>query len=177
MGRPTCVPGGCPVGQACALGTCLPLPLPDSDECAPLESGQSGERVRRDELIDLVEQARLSGGTDCGNGVISTPTAALRLDARLFCAAHIFAEDLAARGGRTLTDSSGQNTPDRMARVGYSAETWAEGFGVDASGPAQGWSLARSATEFCAYFAESRLTDMGVAVSGTVYVITLGTEQ
>jgi hypothetical protein len=137
---------------------------------------QSAESTRRDEFVDLVEQARLSGGTDCGNGVLTGPVAAARLDARLFCAAHIFADDLAVTRGSTLTDSSGRRTVDRMAQVGYSAQTWAEGFGVNAGSPAEGWSFMLGSLDFCSSFADPGLTDVGVAISGDVYVVTLGAE-
>lgn len=176
MCRPSCQPGGCPEGQACALLACMPLPVPDSAECAFMASVQPDERVRHDELIDLVEQARLSGGIDCGNGVLTAPVTAVRPDPRLFCAARIFADDLAVTRSLSLTDSSGHVTLDRMALAGYSAQTWTEGFGVDASSPAEGWSFMLESVDFCSHFADPGNTDIGVAISGDVYVVTLGSE-
>jgi hypothetical protein len=141
-----------------------------------MSPAQSAESARRDELIDRVEQARLSGGTVCGDGVRTAPVSAARLDARLFCAARIFADDLAVARGTTLTDSAGRTTLDRMALAGYSAQTWAEGFALEASTPAEGWSLMIGSVEFCNYFSDPGLTDVGVALSGDVYVVTLGSE-
>jgi hypothetical protein len=70
----------------------------------------------------------------------------------------------------------GRSTVDRMQEAGYSAQTWAEGFGVNASSPAEGWSLMLGSVEFCGYFADPNLTDIGVSISGDVYVVTLAGE-
>jgi uncharacterized protein YkwD len=160
----------------CALLSCVPLPAPDAAECVLVAPAQSTDSAPRDELLDLVEQARLSGGRDCGNGELTPPVAAVRPDARLYCAASLFADDRAANGGSTLTDSNGQGTEDRMEQVGYSVRIWAEGFGVSARGPAEAWSQMLQSFDFCRYFADARLTDIGVAISGDVYVVTLGSE-
>jgi hypothetical protein len=86
------------------------------------------------------------------------------------------ADDLAANGGQTLTDSTGRTTVDRMGQVGYSAQPWAEGFGVNASNPAEGWSRMLGSAEFCSYVDDPDLVDVGVGISGDVYVVTLGAE-
>jgi hypothetical protein len=175
MCRPRCQPGTCDAGQVCALLACTPLEVPSSGECASIAVQQSDAELQEEQLLDVVEQARLDGGVVCG-GSASPAAAAVRPDARLFCAARLLAADLAAHGGTTLVDSQGRDTAARMQLTGYSSSFWAEGFGSNVKSASSAWSAMLQSADFCDIAASTRLEDVGVGVWNGTYVVTMGAE-
>ena len=175
MCRPRCQPGTCNAGQVCALLVCTPLEVPSAGECADVVDQQPEAKAQEEQLLDMLEQARLDGSVVC-DGSVSPAAAAVRPDARLFCAARLLAANLAAHGGTTLVDSQGRNTAARMQLVGYSSTFWAEGFASSMKSSANAWSTMLQSTDFCSVAASPQLQDAGVGVWDGTYVVTLGAE-
>ncbi|MGC4086860.1 MAG: hypothetical protein QM756_02970 [Polyangiaceae bacterium] len=171
---PRCDAGSCEAGQACVLGACVLLPLPTNDFCASITPPGDTERTREDELLDAVEQMRLTGGIVCGNASATLPGSALRLDPRLTCAARVFAADLQATRGQSLTDSQGRSSTQRMSAAGYSTSSWAEGFAFGEATGTAALNVILSDESACSGLTQARLIDVGVAHVGDVDVVTLG---
>ncbi len=169
---PACEAGGCQNGQACVNNFCSLLTIPSSSFCSNVGDWQQAGRTGEDQLLDLIQQSRVAAGVTCGTGAASLPVPALRLDARLTCAARVFASDLAASGGTTLIDSQGRNTRTRLTAAGYSDSLWAEGF-TRASSVNKAFSLMLADTNVCPALVSSSYVDVGIGVSGNVYVVTL----
>jgi hypothetical protein len=175
MCRPRCRPGTCDAGQVCALGACTPLEVPSAGECASVAEQQTEAEAEEEELLEVVERTRLDASIVC-NGAVSPTGAAVRPDPRLFCAARLLAEDLAAHGGTSLVDSQGRDTAARMQRVGYSGTFWAEGFAFGVKDASAAWSEMLASADFCSNAASANLRDVGVGVWNGTYVVTLGAE-
>jgi len=175
MCRPRCQPGTCDAGQVCAVGACTPLEVPSSGECASVVEQQTDAKPQEEQLLDVVERARLEAKVVCdGSALPAAP--AVRPDARLFCAARLLAADLAAHGGTTLVDSQGRDTVARMQLAGYSGTFWAEGVAFGVQNASEAWSEMSTSADFCSLAAGATLNDVGVGVWGGTYVVTMGTE-
>ncbi|MBN1609996.1 MAG: hypothetical protein JW940_25440 [Polyangiaceae bacterium] len=175
MCRPRCQPGTCDAGQVCAVGACTPLEVPRSGECASVVEQQTDAKAQEEQLLDVVERARLDASIVC-DGSTFPGAAAVRPDARLFCAARLLAADLAAHGGTTLVDSQGRDTAARMQLAGYSGTFWAEGFGFGVKSASEAWSEMLKSADFCGVAAGAMLKDVGVGVWGGAYVVTMSAE-
>jgi len=173
---PRCRPGGCAANQTCALGACVPLVLPVSEFCSTAATPTLVNRTREEELVEAVEQARTQGGIDCGTGSVSAALGFVRVDPRLTCAARVLAQDLAATGGRTLTDSAGHTTTNRLGLVGYNARIWVEGFTRDMTSASAAIVAMLGDSSFCAGISNASVSDIGVGHYGNVYVVTLAAE-
>jgi uncharacterized protein YkwD len=171
---PRCSPGGCAEAQTCTLGACVPRVLPSSDFCATVSSATAANRTLEEQLAEAVEQARASGGIDCGTGTVTGALGFVRVDPRLTCAARVLAQDLAATGARSFTDSAGRTTTDRLALVGYTARSWAEGFTRDMNSASTAITAMLGDAQFCSGLASAAMADIGVGHVKNVYVVTMG---
>lgn len=173
---PRCEPGGCGEQLACALGACVPMALPNSAFCSPVAASVADSQTREDELALAVEQARSTGGLTCGNGTAIGKMPYVRVDPRLTCAARALAQDMAATGSQSLTDSVGRTTTDRLRLAGYQALSWAEGYAWDTTSASAALTLMLADADFCTGFANASLADMGVGYVDNTYVLTLAVE-
>lgn len=173
---PSCEPGGCGDNLTCALGTCVPLSISNSTFCSPVAASTSESRTHEDELALAVEQARSTGGLTCGNGTVIAAMAFVRMDPRLTCSARVLAQDLAATGSQSLTDSVGRSTSDRLGLAGYQPRSWAEGYARDTTSASAALTLMLADADFCTGFANASLADMGTGYVDNTYVLTLAVE-
>jgi uncharacterized protein YkwD len=149
------------------------LTLPANTFWSPVAPRTTAEQTSEDELLARLQALRTQGGLVCGTNPVTSPVAALRLDARLSCAARVFADDRAAHGGTQLLDSQGRSTTERLALANYTATLTTEGFATSASSAQQAIDLILSVESSCRDFASATFVDVGVAVSGDVYVVTM----
>lgn len=172
---PRCESGECPSQMVCADGACVPLSMPGSDFCAPVSERSDADRAREDQLLAELANLRAVGDVVCGENPASEPAPPLRLDARLWCAARVFATDLSPTAEFTLVDSSGRVTQDRMLLAEYEVVEWGESIGV---GPSAAEALEAMLTDVdsCVRLSAGRMLDVGVGVVGGVAVVTLGNE-
>lgn len=173
---PRCEPGSCDDGQACVDGGCVLAALPEAELCAPVAAAASEQRKWEDELLALVNEARAAGGVSCGDEPPSAPADALRLDARLLCAARVFASDLEVTRSRSLVDSAGRNSQDRSAAAGYVSQSWAEALTFRASSPSDSLSIMLADQDSCHGLVAPSNRDVGVAHIGDVDVASLASE-
>ncbi len=173
---PRCEPGGCGENLTCALFACVPMALPDSDFCSAVAGASIENRSREEELVLTVEQARNNGGIVCGNGSATAALSFVRVDPRLTCVARVLAQDIAATGTRSLTDSAGRNTTDRLGLAGYAARFWVEGYAWDSNSASSALQAMLADSDFCSGFSNGSVADIGVAFFANVYVVTLASE-
>jgi hypothetical protein len=173
---PPCASGGCAVDQACALGVCVSLALPNSDFCQPVANVGGDVRTHEDDLVLAFEQLRKAGGVDCGTGSVTGQLPFVRIEPRLTCAARVLAADIAANNLQSLTDSAGRNTTDRYALAGYQQRAWSEGYVRNVSSASAALQTMLNDSRFCPGFVNTVLVDIGVGFSGSTYVITMATE-
>jgi hypothetical protein len=149
--------------------------MPGSDFCAPVSERSDADRAREDQLLAELANLRAVGDVVCGENPASEPAPPLRLDARLWCAARVFATDLSPTAEFTLVDSSGRVTQDRMLLAEYEVVEWGESIGV---GPSAAEALEAMLTDVdsCVRLSAGRMLDVGVGVVGGVAVVTLGNE-
>lgn len=176
MCRPRCQAGTCASGQACVLLGCTPLDVPSSGECATVATQASEGTVEEDELVDIVERARQEGSIVCAGGEGSSASNVVRVDERLYCAARLFAADLAMNHRLSLVDSQGRGTSERMALAGYASSFWVEGYADGVQSASEAWSTMLRDGDFCSAAGGARVRDVGVGVIGGAYVVTLGAE-
>lgn len=173
---PSCEAGACGSERVCVLGACLLAAPPAGDFCGSVAPPEDAQRTLEDELLDAVEQMRLQGGVSCPNMAASLAGSALRFDPRLACAARVFAADLSATRSRSLTDSLGRSSTERMNAAGYVPVTWAEGFAYGAANASAALSSMLSDSAACTGLTNARLLDVGVAHVGDVDVVTVAAE-
>jgi hypothetical protein len=169
---PKCAPGGCKDGQACVSESCVLARVPDVAFCAPAASVSAAERTHEDELIALLQQQRQDGGGACGGAALP----ALHFDPRLLCDARVLAHDIARTRMPSITDSQGLTTEQRMSSAGYDARLWGESFAMQANSAARALELMRMDATLCGRLSSAQYRDVGVGVSGDVYVATFGSE-
>jgi uncharacterized protein YkwD len=150
--------------------------MPDVSLCAALASPDQTQRTREDELLGAFLDMRTAGGITCGTASPSTASAPLRLDMRLVCEARALAADMAMTQSRSLTDSEGRDTQDRLKLVGYAYMEWAENFEPQASSASVALGRMLADAGQCTWLTHPQFRDVGVGNSGRVYVITLGTQ-
>jgi hypothetical protein len=134
------------------------------------------QRKWEDELLALLNEARATGGISCGSNPPSAPSPALRLDARLLCAARVFASDLDTTRSQSLIDSAGRNTQQRMMAAGYTPQSWAEAFTFRATSPSDTLSVMLADPSSCPGLVSSSNLDVGTAHIDDVDVLSLGAE-
>ena len=172
---PRCEPGGCADGQVCVGGACVLAPVPNSSFCEPIATPSSADRTGEEQFLDGLQAMRTAGGVTCGSGTPSAVLPALRLDARLLCAARVFAADVVVTpAGTDLVDSLGRNTGDRLTLAGYSARTsWAEAYTLRGPVATDALSAMLGDAAICVELTNTRYQDVGVGTSGKAYVVTL----
>lgn len=172
---PRCVPGGCGAQQACSLGVCVPMALPDSVFCSAASGNALADRIQEEDLLSAVAQSRAAGGIVCGSTTASR-LPLVRLDSRLTCTARVLAQDIVATSNASLTDSAGRTTTDRLALAGYQQRSWVEGYAWDVTNATAALQKMLSDGGFCDGFVDASLTDVGAGHAGNTYVLTLATE-
>jgi uncharacterized protein YkwD len=139
---------------------------------APDES----QRTWADELLFALNEARAAGGVSCGSDPASTPSAALRLDPRLSCAASVLASDIDVTRAQSLTDSLGRDTEQRMNAAGYLDDLWAESFALQARSASDAVNVMLGDAGSCPHLVDASYRDIGVALVGSVSVISIASE-
>lgn len=173
---PGCEPGTCFDGQACVGGSCVLVTLPSSAMCAPVAPAGPEQRQWEDQLLALLNETRATGGVSCGTEAPSTSAGALRIDARLLCAARVFGGDLELSRARSLVDSAGRGSQQRMNEAGYSSQSWAEAFAFSGSSPNDALSIMLADADSCHGLMAASNEDVGVAHIGDVDVLSLASE-
>jgi len=173
---PRCEPGGCDQGQACVAAACVLAPLPATALCAEVESRSRDDRTHEEELLALLSDMRSAGGIVCAGAVPSQALPVLRYDPRLTCAARVLAADIEQTRARSLTDSAGRTTEQRMQAAGYTPVLWSESFALEARSSDRALEIMLSDQGTCQRFAEARYRAVGVGSAGDVHVMSLGTE-
>ena len=173
---PRCEPGSCLEGQACVQGSCVLAARPSSAFCQAVPAPDQGARTWADELVQALNEARAAGGVTCGSDPPSTPVGALRLDARLSCAANVLASDLEVTRAQSLTDSLGRNTEERMNAAGYLDDQWAESFAFQARSASDAVNVMLADSGSCPHLVGATYRDVGAALVGSVSVISIASE-
>lgn len=173
---PRCEPGSCLEGQACVAGSCVLAPRPSSPFCQAVPAPDESERTWADELLSALNEARAVGGVTCGSDAASTPAGALRLDPRLSCAASVLASDINVTRAQSLTDSLGRNTEERLNAAGYVDDLWAESFALQARSASDAVNVMLSDSGSCPHLVDASYRDIGVALVGSVSVISIASE-
>jgi uncharacterized protein YkwD len=169
---PSCTPGSCGDGQACVAQSCVLDRVPDVAFCAPVLHATAADRTHEDELLAELQQMRASGVAACGG----TPAPTLHFDPRLVCDARVLAGDMAKTRSPSVTDSQGRTTEQRFTAAGYAATQWGESFALQAASSARAVELMMSDPTVCQKLASAQYKDVGVGVSGDVYVAAFGSE-
>jgi uncharacterized protein YkwD len=172
---PRCTPGSCRDGQTCVAQACVLTPMPNNAFCMPAAHPVVRDRSNADELLALLQDKRTSGGLTCG-GTAAPPAPALRLDARLVCAARIFAADLEVTHAPNLIDSQGRQSDQRMQLAGYAPRQWGEAFALQPMSAQDALQIMLADVGTCMRFADPQFTDVGVGSSGSARVISLGAQ-
>ncbi len=170
---PRCEPGSCVEGQACVGGSCVLVNSAKSDFCATIASASSTERTWEDELLQLLNETRVAGGVSCGTDAPSASVRELRLDGRLLCAARVFASDLETSRSRSLIDSEGRSSEQRMTAAGYAPGPWAEAFTFRSSSPTDALGTMLSDLDSCRGLLDASNQDVGMAHVADVDVLSL----
>jgi hypothetical protein len=173
---PRCQPGSCDDGQACVASACVLAPLPDLPFCAAVAAQDAALRAREEELLVLVQGMRAAGGVTCGTAPASTAAPALRFDARLVCAARVWAADIERTGAASGTDSEGRTGEDRLFEAGYTARAWGDSFAVDATDAARALTLMLADDDSCQRLTGAAYTDVGVGAAGQTLVVSIGAQ-
>lgn len=169
---PRCEPGGCYPEQACVNGACVLAALPDNAFCNALAPSDEQERRLADALLALAQARRTAGDLDCG-ATSAEPQLELRLSPELMCAARALALDMARTRALSVMDSQGRGTGDRVQLAGYAAVQWAEAYALEATGAEQALALMLDEMFNCQSLASAVFIDVGIAVSGDAYVMTM----
>jgi uncharacterized protein YkwD len=173
---PRCEPGSCREGQACVAGSCVLSALPASPFCLAVANEEPAARTREDELLQALNETRAAGGVSCAGDPPSAPAPALRLDARLVCAARVFASDLRTTRSQSLTDSQGRGSEQRMNAAGYSDNQWAESFAFESGSASLALNVMLGDAGSCPRLVDPSYLDVGVAYVGDVNVVSLASE-
>jgi uncharacterized protein YkwD len=147
--------------------------MPNNAFCMPAAHPAAQDRTNADELLALLQDKRTSGGFTCG-GTAAPPAPALRLDARLLCAARIFAADLQITHSPSLIDSQGRQSDQRMQLAGYAPRQWGEAFALQPTSAQDALQTMLADVGSCMRFADPQFTDVGVGSSPNARVISLG---
>ncbi len=166
-----CQPGGCPSDLMCVGGSCVNLPLPESEFCAPVAETAAATRLQEELLLEMLQAARRGQSLACGTA--PAPLAPqLLVDGRLVCAARVFATDLAATGGDSMIDSAGRSTAERLQLAGYAALEWGEAFAY-APNASTAFDLLATGIDSCPLLVDEVLSEAGVGCTNSTCVVTL----
>jgi hypothetical protein len=171
---PRCEPGGCYPEQACVNGACVLAALPDNAFCNALPPSDEQERRLADELLALAQARRTAGDLSCGD-TAAQPQLELRLSPELMCAARALAVDMERTRALSVMDSQGRGTGDRLQLAGYPAMQWGEAYALEATSAERALSLMLQEQFNCESLGSATFVDVGIAVSGDAYVMTLST--
>lgn len=171
---PRCAAGSCGEGQACVEGTCVIVPIPESNFCAAVVESSAAQRAREDQLLELVFAERAGEGKTCGS-VVRSAAPPLRLDPRLNCAARVLARENDARSG--LGKASERRLSDAFPAAGYQAEWWGLNVAIGAASPEDALQLMHNDINTCDRFTDPRFRDVGVGNAGESYIVTLAVAQ
>ena len=172
---PGCEPGTCNNGEACVSGACVPVPLPESEFCAPAVERSVADRASEDTLLALLQAVRVEGNTVCGSDPPSAPMPPFRLDRRLRCAARVLSMDSSESGDLGLVDSMGRNTQARLTLVEHSSTPWGESY-ARAATASQALASMLSDVDSCQRFVDGAFLDVGIGASGDVHIVTIAGE-
>jgi len=170
---PSCMPGQCDAWQACVDGSCVLASVPDNAFCEDVDEN-TGETIQEDYLFAEAQQRRGSGELVCGSQAVSAAQPELRFSAGLRCAARALALDIERTRALSVIDSQGRATQDRMQLAGYAATQWGEAFALQAISAEDALRIMLRDEATCQRLTSADFTDLGVGVSGNVYVLTLG---
>jgi hypothetical protein len=173
---PRCEPGSCGAEQACVAGACVLAPLPDAALCAELGDWDAARRTFEEELLALVQAARMSGGVSCGSAAPSAPAPPMRFDTRVVCAARAWALDIEQTGMPGLTDSAGRTGLERLLAAGHPARLWGDSYAVQTATAAQALDRMFSDAGSCSRMLDARYTDVGVGQVGQTFVVSIAAE-
>jgi hypothetical protein len=173
---PRCEPGACIEGQACVGGQCVLVSLPAVDFCVPVVSRPEEARREEEEFLEQLQTTRTAGGVTCGTNGPAPAAPPLRLDTRLVCAARVLATELDQGLTRSLIDSQGRGTQQRMTLVGYAWTAWGEAYQT-ASSATQAMQAMLADADGCTMVTTTRIRDIAVGRSGNIYVVTVGAER
>jgi uncharacterized protein YkwD len=148
-------------------------PLPDSAFCSAVAVAEPAQRAREDELLQALNDVRAQGGVTCDADPPSAMLPELRLDARLTCAARVFASDVNTTRSRSLTDSQGRSTPQRLSAAGYDDNGWAESFAFESGSAGEALNIMLADSVSCPRLVGSSYLDVGVGYVGDANVLTL----
>lgn len=157
-------------------GSCVLSPRPTSAFCQAVAAPDPAERAFEDELLQALNEARAAGGVTCGSDPPSAKAGALRLDPRLSCAARVLASDIQTTRMRSLTDSLGRGSEERMNAAGYLDTQWAESFALQSSSATNAVNVMLGDSGSCPRLVDSSYQDVGVALVGDVSVLSLASE-
>lgn len=172
---PSCTPGGCEQGQACIGGACILYPVPQVPLCDAVSVAPAESRVAEETLIELVQQARTLGETDCQQGRTPAPAPQLRARPSLSCVARVLAADFVAGVASGAEDGEGRDAGARLQLAGYSPSLWWEMVALNTPSPGEALARILSEPTYCTVLTSPEPVDLGVGYSGGVYVITLAT--
>jgi uncharacterized protein YkwD len=150
-------------------------PAPSNAFCAAVAERSGPDRLREDEVLELLNTTRSTGAFGCG-GQRTAAATPLRLDTRLLCAARALASDMMTTGGRTSVDSLGRGAVDRLELAGYTPTRWSESFAFGASSTRRVLELLTEDPDVCARLADPGFTEIGVGSSGEVQVVITAVE-
>ena len=170
---PSCTPGQCEAWQACVDGACVLASVPGNAFCEDVDEG-TAETIQEDDLFAQAQQRRGSGELVCGDQAMSVAQPQLRFSAGLRCAARALAIDIDRTRALSVIDSEGRATQDRMQLAGYAATLWGEAFAIQAISAEDALRIMLQDEFTCQRLASADFTDLGVGVSGNVYILTLG---
>jgi uncharacterized protein YkwD len=179
------VAGGCVAddalfGPADTDGGSSSPQIPSNDYCAPVQSWDAALVDGEDEVLDLVNEERASGGTCAGQAMPPVPP--LRSSGALRCAARVHSKDMFDRGFFDHTNPDGEDPFVRMERAGYSYFKAGENIAYNYPTPADvvaGWL---DSPGHCRNILDGDFTEIGVGYyadngSGHMWTQTFGVPQ
>jgi hypothetical protein len=171
---PRCGAGECPEDQACVAGGCVSSAVPANELCAPVAQAAATDRTGADELAELVATMRSAGGVTCGSSGSSGPlSGVLAVSGTLRCASRVLATDIDQNGTRSLLDSSGRTTDERLSAAGYAPNLWAESYAVGSRTASDALAVMLADPPSCTGLTRDGYTDLGTARVGRAWVVTL----
>lgn len=174
---PRCEPGSCGAGQACVNDACVLAALPDTELCNALPPSDAETRQLEDQLLALAQARRVADDLSCEGQPMSLPQPELRLSPSLMCAARALAVDIEETRETSVVDSDGRDTQARLQLASYEPLLWADAYAIGAASPEDALRLMLQDLFNCTQLTDVDFADIGVAVSGDAYVMTLATRQ
>jgi hypothetical protein len=116
------------------------MAMPDNAYCQPATDWNPVWIAHAEEVVALVNAARMTGGT-CGAQSFA-PAPMLTWSAALMCASRVHSGDMADHDYVDHTNLDGKDAGWRFQQAGFSGKSWAESLGAGYATPAevvQGW--------------------------------------